>query len=130
MTNEGTLPLTDAEFRITRERLGLSHEWLAGHFGVNERTIRKWEAGVTAIPGGRVLELLMLEEVADDLVDEAVETLEAAAPEDRTLIAYRSDADYHAAHPGFGYPVGWHRAILGRVREVVDGVEIVYAPSE
>src|SRR5690606_40083818 len=37
--------MTPAEFRVVREFLGLTPEWLAAHLGVSGRTVRHWEQG-------------------------------------------------------------------------------------
>src|SRR5690606_819281 len=44
--------MTPAEFRVVREFLGLTPEWLAAHLGVSGRTVRHWEQGKYAIPDG------------------------------------------------------------------------------
>jgi hypothetical protein len=47
--------MTPAEFRVVREFLGLSIEWLAEHLEVNPRTVRHWEDGGYPIPDGSEL---------------------------------------------------------------------------
>lgn len=42
--------MTPAEFRATREYLGLSVGWIAEWAGVNERSVRKWDQGENNVP--------------------------------------------------------------------------------
>lgn len=44
-------------------------------------------------------------------------------------MTYRSDADYHRAHPQARYPASWHRAVVARVAQEVPGLSIVYQES-
>ncbi len=43
--------MTPTEFKTARRELGLSQNALAKRMGVTGRTIRRWEAGDTQIPG-------------------------------------------------------------------------------
>lgn len=119
--------MTDAELRVVREHLGLTGEWLAKHLGVSDRTVRHWEQGRYAIPEGVRLAIEQLEHVTAQAVGEAVQQL-LDAPEP-TVITYRSDAEYRAAHPEIPFPASWHRAVIGRVAQEVPGLSITYAPT-
>lgn len=117
--------MTDAEFKVVREHLGLSGDWLAGHLGVTPRTVRHWEQGKYAIPDGVRLELEDLERRTGEFVSGIIEKL-MDCPEPG-LITYRSDAEYHAAHPETPWPASWHRAVVARVAQEVPALSIVYA---
>jgi hypothetical protein len=121
--------MTDAEFRVVREHLGLTGDWLAGHLGINPRTVRSWEQGRYPIPDGVRLELEDLEQRTAEFVDGIVEKLNAA-PVDATVLTYRNDDEYHAAHPDQPWPASWHRAVVARVAMEVPGLAISYpAPA-
>jgi hypothetical protein len=120
--------MTDAEFRMVREYLGLTGDWLAGHLGVNPRTVRSWEQGRHPIPDGVRLEMERLEQQTSEFVGAVVaQLLDIAEP---TVIVYRSDAEYHAAHPEIKFPASWHRMVVARVAQEVPGLGISYAPTE
>jgi hypothetical protein len=52
------------------------------------------------------------------------------APEP-VLVTYRSDAEYHAAHPELEprWPASWHRAVCARIAQEVPALSIVYADA-
>lgn len=120
--------MTDAEFRVVREYLGLTGDWLAGHLGVSGRTVRHWEAGRYPIPRGVRLEIEELESRTGTFVSGVIEKLLDMA--DVGLVVYRTDEDYHAANPGVVFPASWHRAVVARVAQEVPGLPIVYADTE
>ncbi|MET8746368.1 helix-turn-helix domain-containing protein [Streptomyces sp. NPDC004728] len=120
--------MTDAEFRVVREHLGLTGEWLAGHLGVSARTVRHWEQGKYPIPDGVRLALEDLEVRTGEFVSGAVEQL-LDMPEPG-VITYRTDAEYHAAHPEISFPASWHRAAVARIAQEVPGLAIAYAQQE
>lgn len=43
------------------------------------------------------------------------------------LVTYRTDAEYHAAHPDIPFPASWHRAVCARIALEVPGLPIRYA---
>ncbi|MFJ5099395.1 helix-turn-helix transcriptional regulator [Streptomyces sp. NPDC088557] len=120
--------MTDAEFRVVREFLGLTPEWLAEHLNVSNRTIRHWEAGTYAIPDGVRLEMESLGEHAAGVVGGVVAQL-LDVP-DPGVLTYRTDAEYRAAHPEAGLPASWHRAVVARVAQEVPGLAVAYTPKE
>lgn len=123
--------MTDAEFRVVREYLGLTPEWLAGHLGVSPRTVRHWEQGKYAVPDGVRLAMEDLERRTAAFVTGCVEQLlDLPAP---GVVTYRTDAEYHAAHPEVPYPAAWHRAAVARIAQEVPALAIAYgtpAPAE
>jgi len=43
------------------------------------------------------------------------------------VVTYRTDEEYHAAHPESEFPASWHRAVIARVAQEVPGLSIAYA---
>ncbi|MFE4867752.1 helix-turn-helix domain-containing protein [Streptomyces sp. NPDC056682] len=117
--------MTDAEFKVIREYLGLTGDWLADHLGVAPRTVRNWEQGKYAIPDGVRLEMEDLEARTGEFIARVAEKL-LDLPEPG-VVTYRTDEDYHAAHPDQLWPASWHRAVIARVAQEVPGLAIVYA---
>lgn len=119
--------MTPAEFRVVREFLGLTGDWLAGHLNTSPRTVRHWEAGKYLIPDGVRLELEDLEQRTAEFVAGAVEKL--LDMPDPGLVVYRSDAEYHAAVPDSPFPASWHRAVVARIALEVPALAISYPPT-
>jgi transcriptional regulator with XRE-family HTH domain len=121
--------MTDAELRTVREFLGLTPEWLAAHLGVSARTVRHWEAGRYAIPDGVRLEIEDLERRTGEFISGIVPQL-LDLP-DPGVYVYRSDEEYHTAHPEIPFPASWHRAVVARIALEVPGLSIAYTePKE
>jgi len=116
--------MTPAELRVVREYLGLTPEWLAEHLNVSARTVRHWEAGKYAIPDGVRLEMEDLERRTGEFVAGVVDKLMDLP--DPGVFTYRSDAEYHAANPGVGFPASWHRAVVARIAQEVPALRIAY----
>lgn len=117
--------MTDAEFRTVREFLGLTGEWLAGHLSVTVRTIYHWEAGKFRIPDGVRLEMEDLEARTGEFIGGVVAALMDLP--DPGAFVYRTDADYHAAHPEIEFPASWHRTVVARVALEIPALRIAYA---
>ena len=120
--------MTDAEFKVVREFLGLTGDWLAEHLGVSARTVRHWEQGKYAIPDGVRLALEDLERRTGEFIDGIVPHL--LDMPDPGVVTYRTDAEYHAAHPDVPFPASWHRAVVARVAQEVPGLTIAYLPAQ
>lgn len=120
--------MTPAEFRVVREFLGLTGDWLARHLGVNPRTVRSWEAGRELIPDWVRLKIEDLEAATGRFVSGVISKL-MDLPEPG-VITYRSDEEYHAAHPEIEFPASWHRAVVARIAQEVPALVIDYAPVE
>ncbi|MEO3976288.1 helix-turn-helix transcriptional regulator [Streptomyces sp. CAU 1734] len=120
--------MTDAEFRVVRDWLGLTGDWLAAHLGVSPRAVRHWEQGKYPVPDRVRLEMENLEAHASAAVGTAVAAL-LDTPEPG-ILTYRTDAEYHAAHPEVSLPASWHRAVVARIAQAVPGLAIAYPPSE
>lgn len=117
--------MTDAEFRVVREFLGLTPEWLGAHLGVSARTVRHWEAGRYAIPDGVRLELEDLERRTAEFIGGIVPQLMDLP--DPGVLTYRSDEEYREAHPEIPFPASWHRSVVARLALEVPGLSIAYA---
>lgn len=109
--------LTDAEFRIAREDLGLTAEWVASRLGVALRTVRRWEHGQRAIPGAVADHVGTWTDYADGQAAAWVERL-LDVPEPVLVIPRDGDRD--------GWPAGWWRALAARIVEDVPGCRVVY----
>lgn len=118
--------MTDAEFKVAREYLGLTGDWLAGHLNVSARTVRHWEQGAYPIPDGVRLELERLEERTAEFVGACVGPLLDMA--DAAVLTYRTDEEFHQARPGETFPASWHRRVVARVAQEVPGLTITYGP--
>lgn len=117
--------MTPAEFKVVREFLGLTGDWLAEHLGVSGRTVRHWEQGKYAIPDGVRLEIEDLERRTGEFIAGVVEKLMDLP--DPGVVTYRDDAEYKAAHPDTEFPASWHRAVVARIAQEVPGLSIVFA---
>ena len=116
--------MTDAEFRVVREHLGLTGDWLAAHLGVNPRAVRRWEQGLHPIPDGVRLAIEELEARTAEFISEIIPKLnDMPTP---GILTYRTDSDYTAHHPETQFPASWHRAAIARIAEEVDALEIAY----
>lgn len=116
--------MTDAEFRVVREHLGLTGDWLAGHLDVSPRTVRHWEQGRYSIPDGVRLAVEDLEQRTASFVGALVEKL-LDVP-DPAVLVYRNDDEYREAHPEIKFPASWHRAVVARIAQEVPGLQIAY----
>lgn len=119
--------MTDAELKVVREFLGLTPEWLAAHLDVSPRTVRHWEAGKYAIPDGVRLAVEDLEQRTGEFIGGVVRQLMDLP--DPGVVTYRTDEEYHAAHPDIPFPASWHRAVIARIAQEVPGLAIAYADS-
>ncbi|MEB0201994.1 hypothetical protein QN354_09520 [Cryobacterium sp. 5I3] len=112
--------MTAAEFKIKRERLGVSGRWLADRVGVLDRQVRRWESGVAPVPADVV-------KFVDDLDAEARELARKLRGAPRPLVSYRNDGEYWASDTDAAarsIPASFYRAALGRILE--NGVSVAY----
>lgn len=124
--------MTPADLKIRREALALSQQWVAERLGVQDRAVRRWEAGERAIPDDVEDLLDEIEQHTQFIVDSTVDAIEdlidamREAPLGVDVAAYESDESLWAVHPEFA-PRGasWHRAMLARVRDLLD-VDVVF----
>ncbi|MDM4761899.1 DUF1870 family protein [Galbitalea sp. SE-J8] len=121
--------MKSGELQTVREYLGLTSEALAGILSVRNDTIRKWESGREPIPHRVREELERIEAYTAQCVGDVVQELRGvyAADDvaDPAVIVYRTDAELHAARPGFdAYTARWWRHIVARAATEVPGVVI------
>ena len=116
--------MTSAQFKVAREFLGFTGDWLADWFSVNPRTVRGWEQGRSPVPTD-VCKVMgdFLGEAADIVGDEVEELLEVPGP---VYVTFRDDDEYHNAYPKVPYPASWHRALAGRIAQAVPGLRVMY----
>lgn len=122
--------MTAAEFRLTREFLGVTGEWLASRFGKDPRQVRRWEAGTTRIPAGIAAEMQNLVEVRDAFVDAVVERLQEDGPDaDQVarVIVFGSNESFFAEHPDSPWTARWHRSAMFEVARRLPWVQIDFA---
>lgn len=117
--------MTAAELRVVREHLGLTGEALGLLIGVQDRTIRRWEAGQDPIPERARLDIEAVESATAETIGALVQEL--TDDDEVVLLTYRSNADFWAAEPlKLPFPASWHRAVAARVAEEVPGLSIDY----
>jgi hypothetical protein len=119
--------MTDAEFRVIREFLGLTGDWLAAHLGVSGRTVRHWEQGKYPVPDGVRIAIERLEADTGEFIGGVIQKLMDVP--DPAVVVYRTDEEYHAAHPEVPFPASWHRAVVARIAQEVPALAMAYAPA-
>lgn len=128
---------TPADIRVRREALGLTQAWIAERLGVDDRAVRRWEAGTRPIPLALVDLLEEGEDRADILVASVLVGLRRVIDDARAqtgedlegvdVAAYPTDEALWSVHPGFEpWPAAWHRAVLGRLRADLDPIRVAY----
>ncbi len=115
--------MTDAEFRVVREHLGLDQQWIADRLGVALRSVQRWENDNNPVPDGVRRQMEAWEQQTAVTVGLAVDRLRNAR--DLVVATYRDDATYRQLDGG-GWSARWHRAMVGRVCDEVPGVVVVY----
>lgn len=119
--------MTAAEFRVVREFLNVTGDWLAGHLKVNPRTVRSWEQGRYPIPDGVRIEIEKLEAMTAGAVGRLVAILNDE--QEPAVIVYRDDAEYAAHQPAADMCASWYRAVVARAALEVPGLVIDYPAS-
>ena len=128
---------TPADLRVRREALGLSQTWLAERLGVQDRAVRRWEAGDRASIPADVWRLLddgerRAEAILDAIADELPALEGEHGPADAVdVVVYPTDERLWAVHPWFEpWPASWHRAVCARVRDLTDAPVRYHYPPE
>ena len=111
--------MTPAEFKSTRELLGLSAQWLASRLRVHIRTIQKFEDGALAVPEGITAELFEISESIAAAVDNYIAFFADNA--DAVLQVPRRESDTEGE-----LPASAHRAIAARVRLALPALRLEY----
>lgn len=118
--------MTPADLKVRREALGVSQTWLAERFGVQDRSVRRWEAGESEIPDDLEKMLISYEELTDNFVDEVIAMIEESTqaygePVGIDLNAFATDSSLWSVYPDFEpMPASWHRAVLARAMNATD----------
>lgn len=107
--------MTPAEFKATREALGLSSQWLADRWGVALYSVQRWERS-RALPEELAIDIEGLVTRMRDEVDRA-----AFGGGDLVIEVPRTDAESPDE-----MPAAYHRAVAFAVARVT-GARIVYA---
>ena len=122
-----------ADLLVLREALGLSRRQLADLYGVEERSVGRWEHGARSIPEGVWTIIDDLDERARALVQLATrgaKEMEASVGEaaDAFVVrVYATDRDLWAAQPEFEpLPASYHRAIVARLRSTFPDVRFTF----
>lgn len=115
--------MTPDELKTTREAVGLSVSQLAELAQVQERTVRYWETGHSAVPQDVAKLITQIDSDLNAAVQHALSDVQAAIasagslPEEIVLLRYREDADlWHYRADMKGLPVTTHAATLHRLR--------------
>lgn len=124
-TRDDAHPMTGAELRCLLAALGLGRDQSARLLRMAPRSVERMMYGVRDVPPGIALEVRSWLERADgDLAD-----IRAALERDpdHSVVTFRDDDEYMAAHPGDRMPAAYHRAIVGRVLLERPGTRVAYA---
>lgn len=119
--------MTGGEFRMVREFLGLTVEWLAGYFDVQPRQVRRWEYDERAISEGIREGMEDLEFRTGAWIGAVIEALNDMP--DPGVWIYRNDEEFHTAHPEIEFPARWHTHAVARIALEVPGLRVAYAPG-
>ena len=122
-----------ADLEVRREARGLTQGWLAERLGVQDRAVRRWEAGDREVPADAWAVIEQAERQADVILDAVAEGLAGQPePDGIDVVVYESDEALWSVHPGFRpLPASWHRAVCARIRDLADvEVRFHYPPSE
>jgi len=109
--------MTPAEFRCLREYLGLPLNWVASNLAVTERTVNRWENGVTPIPDRASAELARLAEYTNRCVEKVMRMRKQYG---QLVTTPDGEVD--------GFPASWHRMVCARVAAET-GLPVRYGPK-
>lgn len=130
---DGTPAMTPAEFRATREMLGLSIGWIADMAQVNPRNARKWDQGMNPVPEGIAQ---ALDKIARDtaLYVEKVASKRALDPDFEFKVpqATMAKEDRELGEDWGYWSMGWWWNVGGRVLDAdrkARGGAIVYVDA-
>lgn len=113
---DGTPAMTPAEFRATREMLGLSVDWIAEWAGVHERSVRKWDQGVNNVPENIAAALDQIAKATSRFVDK-VASKRRLEPEFVFTVPRpkKAEADRRLDAPWGYWSMDWWWRVAGRV---------------
>lgn len=123
--------MTPSELKTIREAIGLTVPDLAALAGVQERTVRYWESGRSAVPADVQDQVLKIDAWLTAQAREALATVRALAaevgalPESIHLLRYRASADLWRFQPAYKpLPVTVHAAALARTRTALADLHV------
>lgn len=118
--------MTPADLKTIREAIGLTVPDLAALAGVQERSVRYWESGRTAVPADVQAQVLRIDAWLTEQAREALATVRTlAAGEAVHLVRYREDEDLWRFQPAYRpLPVTAHAAALARTRAALAGLHV------
>lgn len=117
--------MTAAEFKVTRERLGLSASWVASSLGVTEKSISRWESGEDPVNVRAATFLRNLHQESEKMIKRTLTAIGKRKSDGPVLLK-----TYRMVNPSSIYPASFHRAMTGRLALLIDReVEIVYADA-
>ncbi|NKD46315.1 DUF1870 family protein [Haematospirillum jordaniae] len=117
--------MSPAEFRTTREALGLTAQWVANFARVSLRTAQYWEEGRRVVPSSVEDALEAIDQALEASITQALEQVDALidsgnGPDEIVLIRYRTDEDLWAFRPDMRpLPASTHAAMLARLRRAL-----------
>lgn len=122
--------MSAAEFKVCRERLGLTASWVATQLGVYEKTISRWETGERVVSEEAANLLRLIHARTSRLIMKSIRKIKKPT----TLLTYRRDEDmvtfelFSDLDLVVPLPASWHRAMTGRIALLTDQpVKIAYA---
>lgn len=132
-TSRDSASMTAAEFRIARERLGVTGDWIAWRLDVTGRTVRRWEQGSARIPAGAGQDVRDLVDHQDQFVAAISERFRLDGPDEdgaSWAAVYPDDESLAEEHPEVEYPASWHRAAMGRVAASLGWLRLRYLDED
>lgn len=120
-------PMSAAEFKVARERLGLTASWVASQLGVADRSIARYESGEMPVSLAAEELIEVVHAHTNRMVMSSMSKLKLRKGQDFvTLYTFRRDEDMAATYAGnpdteFGpLTASWHRAMIGRLALITD----------
>ncbi len=116
-----------------RRALGLSIEETAALHGVQDRQVRRWNAGTALLPADAMARLVALRDRMHDTVNQLADKVatDVSAGTTVRLYRYRTQAEHAASPHASTLPFGAHAIMIGWAGEAVHEmgyeVEIVWA---
>lgn len=121
--------MTPAEFKATREHLGLTSKWLAERWGVAVHSVERWEKD-RILPDDLLEDLLLIKRYADELIGIAVKHGENGLQIETPLDVPRTAKDdYNKEYPpAFWRMIAWEAADRTGDRIVYTGQQVDIDP--
>ena len=107
-----------ADMKVRRESLGLTQGWMAEQLGVQDRAIRRWEAGDREIPEDVWIVLDRAEAAAYEILWETIRGIRSEVVD---IEVYDNAEDFYEAWDMEPYPASFHRAAVSKIPLMVEG---------